>query len=256
MSNQQQSTTISLEQMATRYLDALQKIHDMVCFTLAGARGISERDYDEFSQQLQVMPRQQSRREFENAKITTQRWILRNSLGDALALVAPIMEDCRTICELCDAKAESKTDATSLAAIRGDNRQKFLQLKPEKKFDDLAERFNIQCDVKSHVLNLLHVTRSLMTNDGVLAKEDCDAEGGITLRIRSVQLAQSPDEADKLVLKRQIADSERRIQAGEEINFSKAEHIGSLLTIGVFVTEMLQGLQNYAKATGNARETA
>jgi len=256
MSKPQPNTTISLDDMATRYLDALQKIHDMVCFSLAGARGISERDYDEFSQQLQVMPRQQSRREFEHAKQATQQWVLRNSLGDALALVAPLMEDCRTICELCDAKAQGKTDAASLDKIRGENRQQFLQLKPAEKFDHLASHFNIQCEVKEHILVLLRITHSLMANDGKLAKEDCDSDGGVTLKIRSVQLTQDPAQSDSLVLKRQIADSERRIQEGEEIHFSKAEQIGSILTIGVFVTEMLQGLQNYATSTGNARESA
>jgi hypothetical protein len=67
-----EQTKISLEEMAIRYLDVLQRNYDMVCFTLAGSRKINESDYDDFSQQLQVMPRQPARMEFEKAKFASE----------------------------------------------------------------------------------------------------------------------------------------------------------------------------------------
>jgi hypothetical protein len=45
---------------------------------------------------------------------------------------------------------------------------------------------------------------------------------------------------------------ERDIEVGETIYFTKAEHIGAILTIGIFVTDVLRGIQAYAKSTGAA----
>ena len=255
------STTISLEQMATRYLDALQKVHDLVCFTLAGARKISEQDYDEFSQQLQIMPRQQSRMAFEKAKEATQQWLLRNSLGDSLALVVPLMEDCRTICELCQLKAAKKTGKAALNKVRGKSRTDFLQLPPEEKFTHLKENYDIGCEVDEHILALLSLTKCLMMNNGVVSTEAADDKGELRVKIRSVQLVQGAGTAEdmakgKLTLSRKVGDSELVFKENEQIGFSKAEHIGALLTVGVFVTNMLQGLQAYAKKTGAASEEA
>src|SRR6266853_6003326 len=104
-------TRISIGEVATRYLDSLQRVYDIVSFCMASSRKISEQDYEEFSHKLQIMPRQESRMDFEKAKDTTEQWYLRNSLGDAISLVVPLMEDCRTIAALCDYKVGGKNDA-------------------------------------------------------------------------------------------------------------------------------------------------
>lgn len=251
-----EQTKISLEDMAARYLDNLQKTYDMVCFSLAGSRKLNESDYDEFSQQLQVMPRQQARLDFEMAKGATEQWLLRNSLADALGLVMPVLEDARTICALCDFKASGSRDQKVLQEIATLQRADFLQKPIAEKFAHLKETYQIQCDVTAHILGLLEITRALMTKDGHLTVEE--AEDGVkrTLRIRSVQIVQTSDADSKggssVSLTRRVGDSERDIKVGERISFTKAEHIGSLLTIGIFITDILKGIQQYARSTGAA----
>lgn len=249
-------TTISLEEMAARYLDTLQKNFDMVSYTLAGSRKINESDYDEFSQQLQVMPRQPSRLAFDKAKTASEQWLLRNSLADGLAVVMPVLEDARTICALCDFKASGSTNQEELNEIASTQRAEFLQQEIGKKFEILEERYGITCDVKDHILGLMEFTRALMTKDGILTEAEAP-DGKRTLKIRSVQIVQSGtskegDQPGSLNLSRQVGDSEREIKVGESIFFSKAEHIGAILTIGIFVTDILRGIQAYAQSTGAA----
>jgi len=251
-----ETQTISLEDMATRYLDALQKVHDMVCFSLAGARMVSERDYDEISQQLQVMPRQQNRMPFERAKEASEQWLLRNSLADSLALVAPLMEDTRTLCELCELRAAGTTDRASLDQVRGANRDAFLRLAPKEKFARLRERFDIGCEVEPHILALLAVTQCLLGNDGRLSAEAAGEAGELRVPIRSVHLVPAGESEGRVTLERSIEDNERVLAVGQPIRFSRAELIGAILTVGMFVGNLLQGLQEYAKKTGAASEGA
>lgn len=249
-------TKISLEEMANRYLDSLQKTYDMVCYTLAGSRRLNEADYDEFSQQLQVMPRQVARMEFERAKFATEQWLLRTSLADSLALVIPVLEDARTICALCDFKASGSRDQDALQKIATVKRSEFLQQPIEDKFKLLAEKYNITCEVTPHVLGLMEITKALMTKDGILTEEESEDGAMRRLLIRSVQIVQTPDAdtsgGNRLSLSRKVGDSERQIKVGEKIHFTKAEHLGSLLTMGIFITDILKGIQLYAQSTGAA----
>lgn len=253
-----ETNRISLDDMATRYLNALQKTYDMVCYTLAGSRKLSEADYDEFSNQLQVMPRQQARMEFEHAKENTEQWVLRNSLSDTLALVMPVLEDGRTICALCDFKKENSQDAEKLKEISTNDRAKFLQLPLPEKFAFLKKQYGISCEVEEHIVSLMEITKALMTKEGKLTDEEVDQNGQRTLKIRSVQIVQAPGEqanlAQSLNLTRKIGDSERVLKTGDEIHFSKAEHMGSILTVGIFITEVLKGIQAYAHKTGVAED--
>ncbi|MDF1739049.1 MAG: hypothetical protein P1U86_07815 [Verrucomicrobiales bacterium] len=250
-------TTISLEEMAARYLDNLQRNYDMVSYTLAGSRKISEGDYDDFSQQLQVMPRQPARMPFDKAKQASEQWILRNSLADGLAIVMPVLEDARTICSLCDFKASGSQDQEELNEIASNQRADFLQQDIGKKFSILKERYQISCDVEEHILSLMEFTKALMMKDGILTKEEAADGEKRTLKIRSVQVVQSADGQSSdtpgsLNLTRRVGDSARDIKVGEAIHFSKAEHIGAILTIGIFVTDILRGIQAYAQSVGAA----
>lgn len=249
--------TISLSDVANRYMDALQRIYDIVSYSLASSRKINEQDYDEFSQQLQIMPRQISRMDFEKAKDATEYWFLRNSLADSIALVVPLMEDCRTISELCNYKVAKKNDAAILQAIVSTGRNEFLQLPVKDKFRLLAEKYSVSSPLQEHIEGLLNAARCLMWKNGIVSSEDVTNDK-LVVKIRSVQLVPVPsnaggkDQEQTLNLARRMGDSEKVYKVGDKILFTKAEHIGSIITVGLFVTSMLQTLQAYAQKTGAA----
>jgi len=252
-----QTTTISLNDVATRYLDALQRIYDIVSYSLAASRRINEHDYDEFSQQLQVMPRQQSRMDFEKAKDATEHWFVRNSLGDAVALVGPLMEDCRTISSLCSYKASGKSDPAKLQAIVGEDRQKFMQLPAKEKFRVLSEEYSISSPVQEHIEGLLEAAKCLIWKNGVVSAEEANADGKLKFKIRSIQVVPVPGamtaaKEPTMSITRRMGDLEKVFSVGETISLSKAEHIGAIITIGLFIGSMLQALQDFARKTGAA----
>ncbi|MDF3129817.1 hypothetical protein P0Y35_11470 [Kiritimatiellaeota bacterium B1221] len=254
MTDSAATTRISLEEIATKYLGALQKNHDMLSYFLSGSRKTTEADYDEFSNQLQVMPRQTDRMDFENAKRATQQWVLRNTLSDSLALVMPLLEDARTVCALCDFKASGSTDQAELQKIANQNRAEFLQKPLAEKFTHLKDTYGIDCEVSEHILILMDICKALMTKNGILTEEEA-VDGKRTLKIRSVQIVQTPStdgSGQNLSLSRKVGDSSREIKVGEEIHFTKAEQVGSILTVGVFISDMLKGIQVYAQKTGVA----
>lgn len=250
------AASISLNEVATRYLDSLQRVYDIVSYSLAASRRINEHDYDEFSQQLQVMPRQQARMDFEKAKDATEHWFLRNSLGDAIALVGPLMEDCRTISALCTYKVAGKNDQARLQAIVGEERQKFMQLPAKEKFRVLTEEYSVSSPVQEHIEGLLDAAKCLIWKNGVVSEEEVNSDGKLKFKIRTVHIvpvsAPSPGKEPTLSITRRMGDSEKVFAVGETIGLSKAEHIGAIITVGLFIASMLQALQDFAKKIGAA----
>ncbi|HEY0255986.1 MAG TPA: hypothetical protein VGC39_00985 [Candidatus Methylacidiphilales bacterium] len=251
------NTTISLNDVADRYLEHYQRLFDLSIFSLSSFRKANEQDYDEFAQQLIVMPKNTSRMTFDKAKDATETWVLKHILSEALSSVVPLMEDCRTICSLCDYKVSKKDNPTALQAITSKQRQEFLALPIVEKFDLLEKKYGLTSEVREHVQSLLEVTRALLTKDGVVTKEETGGKDELTLKIRSVTLVQGPAGPSAggeqvLSLTRKIGDNNRTVKVGEKISFSKAEQFGSLVTLSIFLASMLQGVQTYARKVGAA----
>jgi|GEM_PF-540092 len=248
-----QNTTISLNDVADRYLDHYQKLFDLLIFSLSSFRKASEQDYDEFANQLVIMPKNKVRMSFEKAKDATEGWVLKHILSEALGSVVPLMEDSRTICALCDFKAANSNDSAKLQAITTTDRQEFVQLPIAKKFDVLNSKYGLTSEVQEHVISLMEVTRALLVKDGVLTLEETGNQPEITLKIRSVTLVQNPGpNNESFNLSRKISDNTRTVKVGEKIVLSKAEQFGSLITLAIFLSSLLQGVQNYARKTGAA----
>src|SRR5271154_6196052 len=186
------TTTISLNDVADRYLNHYQKLFDLSMFSLSSFRKASEQDYDEFARQLIVMPKNNSRMTFDKAKDATETWVLKHILSEALGSVVPLMEDCRTICALCDFKAAKKSNNADLQAITGKDRQEFIGLPITEKFALLKKKYGLESEVREHIESLLQVTRALVTKEGILTEAETEKKPEITLKIRSVTMVQTP----------------------------------------------------------------
>jgi hypothetical protein len=255
---QTQNSSIRLADVAANYLGALQKIYDITCYTLSGSRKLNESDYDEFSGNLQVMPQQSTRLDFESAKEVTEQWLLRNSLGDSVSLITPLLEDVRTIASLCQFKASGSKDGTKVQKIVTDDRAAFLPIPLEDKFKKLKEEYGIASLVQEHVESLILVVKTLMWRQGIVTKEDLGSADTLKVKIRSVQIvaANGPESSGQgsatMSLTKKMGDSEKEFKVGDKIRLTKAEHMGAIITITLFVGSLLEGLQAYARSTGAA----
>lgn len=250
-----QLTTISLNDIAERYLGVYQRLFDVVSINLAGFRKINEEDYDQIGQQASVMPKVQARMDFEAAKDAAQFWIGRNALSEALSTVVPLMEDCRTVCALCDYKIAGKTDASAIQKITGEDRQKFLQLPIPEKFKAVAKSYGITSELEPHVLSLMDLAKAMVLKDGKVTEEEAK-NGELVLQIRAITVTQQPTQSASgetiLGLARRMSDHSRTLKVGDKAELNRAELLGALVTIAGFLATFLKGVQDYAQKVGAA----
>ena len=62
---------INLGEVVNNYLKALQRVFDVMNYTLASERLLNEQEYENFSRGNRVMPSQQSRLDYEGARSET-----------------------------------------------------------------------------------------------------------------------------------------------------------------------------------------
>ncbi len=250
--------TISLNEIADRYLGVHQKLFDIAMFNLASYRKVSEEDYDLVTNQFPVQPQQKDRRDFEGAKDTAQNWLARNLISEALSTVVPLMEDCRTVLALCDFKTGGTNDPELVKKITGPDRQEFLGLSVPDKFKFLKEKYEVKSEVEEHILSMMEVAKAMIQHDNKAAAEVCK-DGKLILKIRTITLTQAPvkSEAGENVmgLTRKMNDHSREFVEGAEIDLQKAEVVGTLVTISAFLATLLAGVQQYAQKTGAADDT-
>lgn len=254
-------TRISLVEIANRYLEHYQRLFDISAFSLAGFRKASEQDYDELTRQLVLMPKNDARMSFEKAKDVTETWLLKHVLTEALGSVVPLLEDSRSICALCDYKIAKINDSNKLFAISNEQRQEFLRLSIKQKFDHLKQKYGITCDVQEHIESLLTITQALLSKEGILTEVEAGSPDEITLKIRSVTLVQAnaaPNSSGEPVfnLTKKFTDNSRVVKVGDKVALTKAEQFGSLMTLSIFLSTILQGVQNYALKIGAADQSA
>jgi hypothetical protein len=247
--------TISLNEIADRYLSVHQKLFDVAMFNMASHRKVSEEDYDMVTNQFPVQPQQKERRDFEAAKDTAQNWAARNLISEALSTVVPLMEDSRTVMALCDYKVGGKNDQELVNKITGPDRNEFMALPIPDKFKFLKDKYDVSSEVEEHILSLMEVAKAMIQHDNKAAAEVCK-DGKLTLKIRTITLTQAPAKSESgeaiLGLTRQMNDHTREFTEGSEIELKKAELVGGLVTISAFLATLLAGVQQYAQKTGAA----
>lgn len=249
------SAIINLQNLANRYLDHYQKLVDLSVFTLSSFHRSTARQYDELSRQIKVLPHKATRMPFEKAKSTTEGWVLKHILVDALSSVLPLMEDCRTICALCDLKQnKGKGDPEAFKTIAKEQRRDFISKPIEERFAALKKNYGLESDVAEHIQSLMRVTMAL-AKEGVLTAKETNGQPEMTLKIRSVILVPNPTDTTtegekKPNLVRKISDNSRKLKIGDKINLSPAEQFGSLITMAIFASSMIRGVEAYARKTG------
>ncbi|MDX2225482.1 MAG: hypothetical protein SFY92_00045 [Verrucomicrobiae bacterium] len=256
-----QSVTISLNDIGVKYLTSLQRIYDITTFSMASARLINETNYDEFARTLQVMPNASTRMNFDRAKEEAERWLFRNSLTDALSIVIPLLEDCRTVCALARWKVSKERKDADLQKITVDDRTAFLRMTLRDKFKHLKDVFGLASELESNIESLARTRACLAQEGGKVGERATGAdEEDLVLRLKTVQFINTPvtgqNQEVSLNVSRQFAEIEKTFKKGEAIELSKMEQAAAIITITIFVTNLLEGVQKFVKDSGAADQPA
>lgn len=231
------TVTISLKEMAQRYLGAMQRTFDVAAIVVQGTREVNERGYDELIAASRFLPNREKHRPFSEAKAVAERWILRNLISDAFGAVLPFLEDARTICALDDWK-KAGSDQGKLPAIFTEQRQKFVGLDTKAKLEHLRTAHGLQFRLADHLTSIESVAACLIRNDGVVPANG----NALTLMLVSLDLVGTGAKSEGK-LQPQLGETRREFPAGAAVSLEKVEFMNLLATIALFMNDAMRLLQ-------------
>jgi hypothetical protein len=250
-SEEKKTTQINLGEVVNNYLEALQRVHDVVNYTLAAERLLNEDEYDEFSRQSRVMPSQKTRMSYDGAKEEMNRWLLKQTLNETLGVLVLFLDDTRTISTLSTWK--SKGGEGDIQKMLQEERLEFARLDLPGKINYLREKHSISSPSEEHIISLYKLRRSLATRDGTVPEAEA-TDGKLALKLRSVQLKTAPSaEASQpggVFVTSEVGDIVREFNQGETIRISKGDHLAIVLTVAFFITSQAQSLKEFAQSLG------
>jgi hypothetical protein len=231
-----QTITISLKDMAQRYLGAMQRTFDIASVVVQGTREVNERGYDDLTSAARFLPAQNQRRNFATAKPLAERWVLRNLIADAFGSLVPFMEDARTICALHEWK-KAGSDQAALQPIFQQQRAEFVRKDTAARLAHLKEKHALEPQLGAHITSIEALAACLVRNDGVVPKDGQP----LTVQLVSLDLVAAPN-AEKKV-QPQLGESKREFAPGAEVAFEKVEYMNVLATIALFMNATMRQLQ-------------
>ena len=229
--------TISLQDMAHRYLGAMQRTHDIAAMTVQGTREVNERGYDELAAAARFMPAQNQRRAFTAAKPIAERWLLRNLLSDAFGALVPFLEDTRTICAL-HAWKKAGSDQSTLQPIFQEQRAEFVRKDTAGRLAHLQEAHQFDPQLSTHIVALESLAACLVRHDGIVPKDG----PALTFTVVSLDLVAAPPGSEQKV-QPQLGEARREFAPGAEIALEKVEYLNVIATISLFMNATLRLLQ-------------
>lgn len=234
--------TISLQDMAQRYLGAMQRTHDIAAMVVQGTREVNERGYDELTASARFLPAQNQRRAFGAAKPIAERWVLRNLLSDAFGALIPFLEDARTICALHQWK-QAGSDPATLQPIFKEQRAEFVRKDTTARLAQLKDEFGLDLHLGAHIVGLEALAACLVRNDGTVPKDGAP----LIFTIVSLDLVAAPAGSERPV-QPQLGEAKKEFAPGAEIAMEKVEYLNVLATVALFMNGALRRLQEMLTA--------
>jgi hypothetical protein len=249
--------SISLSDLAQKYLGSYQRLFDIASVTVEGMRQVNESSYDQFSSSVRFLPSQPQHRNYETAKGEAERWILKNLLGDALGLIMPFMEDVRSVAELARWNAGGTQNKAEVEKILSEDRRAFFQMSVQDKFAHLQNQIGISSPLSGEVQSLIKASFCLLQRGGVVAQEDTTDGSNLAFTLLALQLVPTkPEEAGEAgqqspVLSARVGEVKRSFPIGQSIKLEKADYLNILTTLSMFVSSIMKSLQE--KMVGTQR---
>ena len=238
----QNSRTISLNDIGVKYVEALQRLSDLAVFAWAGSRTLNEQAYDEVSRSVPGLPSTQFRLSFGAAREESERWMLKQSLNEVLGLCMMLLEDVRKLCGLVEFNAAKANASGNLANLAAELNAVSGRMDLPTRLKQLKDRYNVALPVEAELRSLAELAQCLFQGNATVATP------GLTLRLKMIC---SPAEGET---QPRLGDFERSWKAGEKVTLSRQEHAAVFTTISLLISSMLGAVQEYAKRSGLPEE--
>lgn len=237
------SRSISLNDIGLRYFATLQRLSDVIVFTWAGARSVSEQGYEEVARSVPGLPASQFRVPFHTAREEAERLWLKQSINELLGLCMVFLEDVRKLAALVTFNAARARATGDLASLAAEVNAALGQSDPETRVKQLRERYGIYSPEESELLSLAGFARSLFVNGGIVPNG-----AAVTLQLKMLQPPEPEDSEPR------FGEFQRIWMAGEIIALTREQHAAIFTTLSIFIGGMLAAVQEYAQRSGLSEE--
>ena len=234
-----QNVQINLRDMANRYMGAVQRTFDLAASTIGSLRCQTEKDYDEFVSLGRFMPAPQQHASFDTIRPTAEQWILRHLLSEALGVLVPFLEDCRSVAALAEWKVTG-SDQARIQKILGEDRQSFLRLGLPEKIAHLKEMFSITSPAEGFLVGHLKLGQ-VLAKGGQVGDGDGNDGKDLVVTLTGVQL--QPAQAGQQAAQGRLVNVPKRFAPGQRVEFKKEEVLALFASVAVFVTTLMGSLQ-------------
>lgn len=236
--------TVSLQDIARKYSEALQHLSDLTVYLWAGSRAVSEQGYAETARSVPGLPISPFRLSLENVRDFGGRVFFKHSLNEVLSLTGIFLEDIRKLSGLIifnAARAKGTEDLATLAA-------KLNTPAPA----DLAGRMKAVSDRLGQPVPLALELLSIIQLAGLHFQQNGEVGEGHAFELKLKRVEPPTEEGGKPGL----GDYRRTWNEKERVVLSEEEHAAIFTTISIFFNATLEALQEFAKVSGLAPEPA
>lgn len=230
--------TVSLNEIAQKYTEAIQHLSDLSVFLWASARSVSEQGYDDTARNIPGLPVTAFRLPFETAKEFAERAFFKHSINEVLGLVGVFLEDIRRLAGLIifnAARARGNEDLATLAAQLNTPPPADLVARMKA----VSERLQRPLPLGVELLSMVELARIHFQQNGSVA-----AGHAYDLKLKAIQ---PPPEGQTQPL---IGDYTRTWNSEERVLLEREEHAAIFTTATIFFNTTLEALQEFAKVSG------
>jgi len=268
--------TISLQEIAVKYLVELQKTFDIFSFGIAGSSSLRENDYTAVTLSQHFMPSQTEHLGYEDAKKEHSVWLTKHLLAGVVQLAGFFIEDCRTICAICRLKKKDQTSSEAYHQVLDTERRSFMLLEIQEKFIYLRNEYGLRSDMENHIISLFKLFGVMKKKEGKVAEQDMNNPDGLNVKFKIVHLTPRdgtnadeddttddksaiPEPDDPISIKTldvsaTVEDRNIAFEVGETITLTRQETFGIILTVSVFIRSFLMCVEKFARASDQESE--
>ncbi|MDR2863260.1 MAG: hypothetical protein LBV54_05240 [Puniceicoccales bacterium] len=242
-----QQQVISLQAISQNFLGALQRQFDLLAYNLAASQQVEAEKYEGFARQVKIMPVQQLHLDFGQIQAYSRGLLSRQTINDLLNMAAACLDNCHLLCQLIRSQSALKANPEEANKKLSETQGAFVRLALQDKFEAFEREFEIMCELEDALIAIAISLRVLMARNGVVAKEDVNADGELVFEFKTVQTINPPKGIENQQPEVRIVDTRRAFHPGDRIELSNSELLSLSITIASFFHNLFRSVDEYGR---------
>jgi hypothetical protein len=239
------SQTVSLNDVAIKYIQAVQRLSDIMVIHWGGFRTLNEQTFDELAKSIPGLPATEFRLPFEVAKAEADFTLVKQTLNEVLSLSIIFLEDVRKLSALVAFNAAQFHASGDLASLAAEVNANTAGMNLFARFKQLKESYGIESPFQVNLESFHNIGKFIFQTNGLVVQDE-----PVSLHLKVVTAPENGENQPR------VSNYEHKWSKGERIVLARDEHAAIFTTISLFIGEMLKEVQEFAKRSGLPDESA